>query len=73
MTQLVLFHRAQGLSHGVTAFAERLRAAGHDEHTPDLFDGRTFGSIEVGMADVEALGFDEIMDAEPRPSRFSTR
>ena len=26
-------------------------------HTPDLFDGRTFGSIEDGMAHAEELGF----------------
>jgi dienelactone hydrolase len=31
-------------------------------HTPDLFEGRTFGSIEEGMAYAEELGFpDEII------------
>ena len=32
-------------------------------HTPDLFDGRTFGSIDEGMAYAEQVGFpDEIID-----------
>ena len=29
---------------------QKLRAAGHTVHTPDLFDGRTFKSIPEGMA-----------------------
>ncbi|MBG6057592.1 dienelactone hydrolase [Cryobacterium sp. MP_M5] len=66
MTQLVLFHHAQGLTPGVTAFADRLRAAGHDVHTPDLFDGRTFDSIEAGMSFVAELGFDEVMERGTR-------
>jgi dienelactone hydrolase len=38
-----------------------MRGAGHTVHTPDLFDGHTFGSIEQGMAFAEQLGFpDEI-------------
>jgi dienelactone hydrolase len=42
----------------VVAFADELRAAGHTVHTPDLFDGRTFDSIEDGMAFIEEAGFD---------------
>jgi dienelactone hydrolase len=57
MAEVVLFHHAQGLTPGVVAFAERLRAAGHTVHTPDLFDGRTFNSIEEGMAYAEQIGF----------------
>jgi dienelactone hydrolase len=61
VAEVVLFHHAQGLTPGVIAFADRLRAAGHAVHTPDLFDGRTFASIEEGMAYAEQLGFpDEI-------------
>jgi dienelactone hydrolase len=30
-------------------------------HTPDLLDGRLFGSIPEGMAYVEEVGFDEIL------------
>ena len=43
MAEVLLFHHAQGLTPGVRAFADELRAAGHTVHTPDLFDGRTFG------------------------------
>jgi dienelactone hydrolase len=59
MIEVVLFHHAQGLTPGVVAFADELRRAGHTVHTPDLFEGRTFGSIEAGMGFVE-----EAKDAE---------
>ena len=45
----------------MAAFADELRHAGHIVHTPDLFDGRTFDSIESGMSFVRELGFDEVM------------
>ena len=35
---------------------ETLRRAGHTVHLPDLFDGRTFDSIEEGMAFVRDNG-----------------
>ena len=60
MAEVLLFHHAQGLTPGVRAFADELRAAGHTVHTPDLFDGRTFNSIPEGMAFIEATGFDEL-------------
>ena len=50
MTEVVLYHHVQGLTEGVQSFADELRQAGHTVHTPDLFDGRTFGAIEEGMA-----------------------
>src|SRR4051794_37342876 len=60
MAEVLLFHHAQGLTPGVLAFADRLRAAGHVVHTPDLFEGRTFSSIDEGMAHIKASGFDEL-------------
>jgi len=57
MAEVVLFHHAQGLTPGLVAFADELRRAGHTVHTPDLFDGRTFGSIEEGMKYAEEIGF----------------
>jgi dienelactone hydrolase len=60
MAEVLLFHHAQGLTPGVRAFADELRAAGHTVHTPDLFDGRTFGSIDEGMAYVKEQGFDDL-------------
>lgn len=60
MAEVLLFHHAQGLTPGVIAFADELRAAGHTVHTPDLFDGQTFASIDEGMAHIKASGFDEL-------------
>jgi dienelactone hydrolase len=57
MAEVVLFHHAQGLTPGVATFADELRHAGHIVHTPDLFEGRTFDSIEKGMSFVKELGF----------------
>ncbi|MFD5436077.1 dienelactone hydrolase family protein [Kitasatospora sp. NPDC091257] len=56
MAQIVLFHSAYGLRPAVRAAAERLRAAGHTVHTPDLFDGRTFESVEEAQEFQEELG-----------------
>jgi dienelactone hydrolase len=66
MAEIVLFHHAQGLTPGVTAFANELRQAGHIVHTPDLFDGHTFDSIEKGMSFVKELGFSEVMERGER-------
>ena len=66
MAQVVLFHHAQGLTPGVEAFATRLRDEGHEVHTPDLFEGRTFDSIEAGLAYVEEIGFGEVMERGAR-------
>ena len=60
MAEVLLFHHAQGLTPGIRAFADELRAAGHTVHTPDLFDGRTFGSIDEGMAYIKGIGFEEL-------------
>jgi dienelactone hydrolase len=60
MAEVLLFHHAQGLTPGVIAFADELRAAGHTVHTPDLFDGRTFASIPDGMAFIEEKGFNDL-------------
>lgn len=57
MAEVLLFHHVQGLTPGVVAFADELRRAGHKVHTPDLLDGRTFGSIDEGFAYAQQLGF----------------
>jgi dienelactone hydrolase len=56
-TQVVLYHHVQGLTDGVQAFADELRQAGHTVHTPDMFEGRTFGSIAEGIAFAREEGF----------------
>lgn len=62
MAEIVLFHHVRGLTAGVTALADELRAAGHTVHTPDLFDGRTFDSIEDGLDHVKGVGFGEMTE-----------
>ena len=57
MTEVVLYHHVQGLTEGVRSFADELRQAGHTVHTPDLFDGRTFDTLEEGMAFAREAGF----------------
>jgi dienelactone hydrolase len=57
MAEVLLFHHAQGQTAGFHSFADELRRAGHTVHTPDLFDGRTFDSIDEGMAYAEQVGF----------------
>ena len=57
MTEVLLYHHVQGLTEGVRLFADELRQAGHTVHTPDLFDGRTFDTIEEGIAFARETGF----------------
>ena len=61
MTEVLLFHHVQGLTPGVVALADSMRAAGHTVHTPDLFEGRTFASIAEGMEHVQGVGFESFI------------
>jgi dienelactone hydrolase len=56
VAEVVVFHHALGLTDPVRGFATALADAGHTVHTPDLYDGRTFGTTEEGMAHSEELG-----------------
>lgn len=60
MADIILFHHVLGLTDGVRSFADLLRAQGHTVHTPDLFEGRTFPSIDEGIGYAGTIGFDEI-------------
>jgi hypothetical protein len=62
MAEVVLFHHAQGLTPGVAAFAAELRRAGDAVHTPDLFEGRTFDTVEDGVSHAEGLGFGQVIE-----------
>ena len=57
MAEVLLYHHVQGLTEGVRSFADELREAGHAVHTPDLFDGRTFATIDEGIAFARDAGF----------------
>lgn len=62
MTDVVLFHHAQGRTAGVGSFADRLRAAGHRVTVPDLYDGATFDTLDEGMAHLRRVGSDTVLD-----------
>jgi dienelactone hydrolase len=75
VAEIVLFHHAQGLTVGCLALADDLRAAGHVVHTPDLYEGRTFASLDEGVAHAEEVGFGTIIErgrlaAEALPSEL---
>lgn len=61
MAEVVLFHHALGLTPGIATFADEVRGAGHTVHTPDLFEGRTFDTLEQGVAHAERIGFGEVI------------
>ena len=62
MAEVLLFHHAQGLTPGIVAFADELRAAGHTVHAPDLYDGKTFAGLEEGIGYAKQVGFDTILE-----------
>ncbi len=75
MTEVLLFHHAQGQTRGFLAFADRLRAAGHVVHAPDLYDGNTFTDLDDGVAYAKKVGFGTIgergrMAADPLPNEL---
>ena len=60
MAEMLLFHHAHGLTPGVLAFADEIRRAGHTVHTPDLFEGRVFATLDEGLAYARDVGFDAV-------------
>ena len=62
MAEVLLFHHAQGQTRGFLAFADELRAAGHTVHTPDLYDGKTFDSIDEGVGYAKETGFGTVLE-----------
>jgi dienelactone hydrolase len=66
VTEVLLLHHSLGLTPGVVACADKMRAAGHTVHIPDYYDGRTFDSIKAGVAYAEKLGSGEIRERAKR-------
>ena len=62
MAEILLFHHAQGLTPGCHSFADKLRAAGHIVHVPDLYDGKTFKELSDGIAHAENMGFENVIE-----------
>ena len=55
--EIVLFHSVLGVRQGVTDAADRLRAAGHTVHVPNLYEeGVVFDDYEEASAYVESIG-----------------
>jgi dienelactone hydrolase len=57
MTEILLFHHAQGQTQGFLAVSDELRAAGHVVHAPDLYDGKTFTDLNEGVGYAKEVGF----------------
>ena len=66
MAEVLLFHHAQGQTEGFHAFADELRRAGHTVHTPDLYDGQTFATLDEGVAHAQEAGFGELIERGAR-------
>jgi len=62
MAEVLLFHHAQGQTPAFLAFADDLRATGHHVHTPDLYDGKTFSTLDDGVGHAKQVGFDTILE-----------
>ncbi|MFL6004087.1 MAG: dienelactone hydrolase family protein [Nocardioides sp.] len=62
MAEILLFHHALGLTPGIAEFAGQLRGAGHTVHTPDLYDGPTFRTVEEGVGFARDTGFGTIVE-----------
>lgn len=62
MAEVVLFHSIFGLRPAIGEAADRLRAAGHTVHTPDLFDGHTFDDYEPAFAWAKESGIGDRVD-----------
>ena len=63
MAEVLLFHHIQGLTEGVRAFADELRAGGHTVHTPDLYGGTVLGSIQEGFEFQKSVDGQALADA----------
>ncbi len=61
MAEGLLIHHALGQTEGFHAFADELRAAGHSVHTPGLYRGLAFASLEEGVRHAEEIGLGEII------------
>ncbi|WP_328614848.1 dienelactone hydrolase family protein [Amycolatopsis sp. NBC_00355] len=57
MVNIVVFHSVLGLRPVELGAAERLRAAGHDVVTPDLYAGLTAATLDDGFALMDRVGW----------------
>jgi len=69
IAEIILFHHAQGLTEGLRDMAERLSAAGHTVHTPDIYSGAVFGRLDEGLEFASRIGHDAIEEVARRAAR----
>ncbi|GGO28099.1 dienelactone hydrolase family protein [Micromonospora parathelypteridis] len=62
MRHVVLFHSVHGLRPAVRAAADRMRAAGHQVATPDLYGVPASDSVEEGFALLDKIGQEVVLD-----------
>jgi dienelactone hydrolase len=62
MAEILVFHHAQGLTAGIRDFAGTLACAGHTVHTPDLYEGNVFATLDEGLGYARGTGFDTIIE-----------
>jgi len=60
--EVVVYHSAYGLRPAVIEFANKLRAAGHTVHTPDLYEGEVFSDRNDAIRKIQELGFDKLLE-----------
>ncbi|MEU3502447.1 dienelactone hydrolase family protein [Streptomyces hundungensis] len=58
---IMLFHSVHGMRPAVREAADRLRAAGHEVHVPDLYEGRTAETAEEGARLKDEIGKEELL------------
>ncbi|WP_084124916.1 dienelactone hydrolase family protein [Demequina sp. NBRC 110054] len=59
MATVVLIHSALGLTPTVLAWADDLRAEGHDVIVPDLYGGDTYEDLDAGVERADAVPLSE--------------
>ena len=60
--EVVVYHSAYGLRPAIIEFADKLRAARHRVHTPDLYDGEVFSDRNDAIRKIQELGFDKLLE-----------
>ncbi|MGV9213574.1 dienelactone hydrolase family protein [Micromonospora sp. RB23] len=62
MRHVVLFHSVYGLRPAVRSAADRMRAAGHQVTTPDLYGVPAADTVEEGFALLDKIGHEVVLD-----------
>lgn len=62
VVHIALFHSVLGLRSAELLAAERLRRAGHEVVTPDLFGGETAATLDEGFQLVDRVGWAAVID-----------